>query len=75
MNLVLALWLLLAVPAMAQDARYCGPPARDEDGVIVRSREVLRAFQRVYPCPGNGAAAGACPGWYKDHTIPLVWWL
>jgi len=64
----------LLVPAVVfpQDARYCGPPARDADGTILRSRAVLRAFQQVYPCPANGAAAGRCPGWYKDHIIPLV---
>jgi hypothetical protein len=66
------LLLLWAAPAFSQDARYCGPPARDADGAILRSRAVLREFQRVYPCPANGAASGRCPGWYKDHIIPLV---
>ena len=74
MNRAAALFILLLTSAAgwAQDARYCGPPARDADGVIVRSREVLREFQRLYPCPANGQAAGSCPGWFRDHTIPLV---
>lgn len=72
-RLVLALILLLAsLPALADDARYCGPAPRDADGTILRSREVLRDFQRIYPCPVNGQSAGACPGWFKDHIVPLV---
>lgn len=71
--IVLVLFMALLSPAaFAQDARYCGPPVRDKDGVIVRSSAVLREFQRLYPCPVNGQASGACPGWSKDHTIPLV---
>lgn len=68
------LWILLlaSVPAWAEDGRYCGPPERDADGVILRSAAVLREFQRLYPCPVTGSATGACPGWFKDHTIPLV---
>lgn len=63
---------VMLVPAWAQDGRYCGPPARDEDGVIIRSRPLLREFQRLYPCPATGKTSGACPGWYKDHIVPLV---
>lgn len=69
------LWILLLLASLsgwAQDARYCGPPARDADGTILRSRELLRDFQAVYPCPANGKASGACPGWFKDHIVPLV---
>lgn len=72
MRLLIALLLMLAGSALAQDARYCGPAARDAEGTIIRSREVLREFQRIYPCPGNGQPQGACPGWYKDHIVPLV---
>jgi hypothetical protein len=71
MCIVLALQML-AWPAAAQDARYCGPPKRDALGTIVRSREVLRDFQGIYPCPANGQPVGACPGWFKDHIVPLV---
>lgn len=66
------LLLLFSLAGWAQDARYCGPPARDALGTIVRSRQVLRDFQQLYPCPATGEARGACPGWFKDHTIPLV---
>jgi hypothetical protein len=69
---LLALILVLASNALAQDARYCGSAARDTDGNILRSREVLREFQRIYPCPANGQAVGGCPRWYKDHVVPLV---
>lgn len=72
-RLFIALILLLAsLTAWAQDARYCGPPERDALGTIVRSRQVLRDFQAIYPCPANGQAMGACPGWFKDHIVPLV---
>lgn len=67
-----SLILLASLSALAQDARYCGPPKRNHDGVIVRSRAVLRDFQRIYACPSTGRYTGACPGWYKDHVIPLV---
>lgn len=71
--ILLALLMLASLaPALAQDGRYCGPPARDADGTILRSRALLREFQRVYPCPANGQPAGACPGWFKDHIVPLV---
>lgn len=69
---LLVFLLLVASLALAQDPRYCGPPARDADGTILRSRAVLREFQRIYPCPANGQPAGSCPGWYKDHIVPLV---
>ncbi len=72
---VLMLWLALLFAGAADaadDARYCGPPKRDEDGVIVRSRAVLREFQRIYACPSTGRYTGACPGWYRDHVVPLV---
>lgn len=52
--------------------RYCGPPARTEDGRIKRSREVLRAYKKLHPCPATGLSAGACPGWSINHTIPLA---
>jgi hypothetical protein len=36
-----------------------------------RSRWVPQAFQRSHPCPSTGRKTGACPGWIKDHIIPL----
>lgn len=70
--LLLCLALLATPWAWAQDARYCGAPKRDADGDIVRSRAVLRSFQAMYPCPSTGLQAGACPGWFRDHVVPLV---
>lgn len=70
--ILLAPLMLASLGAIAQDGRYCGPPARDADGVILRSRAVLRDFQRLYPCPATGLQHGACPGWFKDHIVPLV---
>lgn len=66
------LLLALSLPAYGQDPRYCGPPARDADGKILRSRAVLAEFQRIYPCPSTGKTTGACPGWAIDHTVSLA---
>jgi hypothetical protein len=37
-----------------------------------RSLEVKHAFQRQHPCPSTGGATGACPGYIKDHIVPLA---
>jgi hypothetical protein len=37
-----------------------------------RSRDVAREFQREHPCPSTGNTSGACPGYVKDHIIPLA---
>ena len=37
-----------------------------------RSREVTREFQREHPCPSTGLTSGACPGYRKDHVMPLA---
>lgn len=56
---LVGLLLLLACPVGAT----CPP--------VHRSQAVLRAFQRQVPCPSTGKTTGACPGWVKDHRIPL----
>ena len=28
-------------------------------------------FQRLHPCPANGAREGDCPGYAIDHVVPL----
>jgi hypothetical protein len=28
-------------------------------------------FQRLHPCPANGARDGDCPGYAIDHVVPL----
>ena len=37
-----------------------------------RSREVTREFQREHPCPSTGRTTGSCPGYRKDHIVPLA---
>ena len=54
-----------------QEQRYCGPPVRTADGSIRRRSDVLTAFNKVHPCPATGLSSGACPGWHRDHIIPL----
>ena len=65
--------LLLSAPAFAgplDDSRFCGSPKRLANGEIMRRADVLRAFEKAYPCP---APVGTkCPGWYRDHVIPLA---
>lgn len=74
-RLALIVLSLLAVPASADspllETRICGAPARNADGTIRRRADVLRAFQRLHPCPSTGRTTGACPGWAKDHIVPL----
>lgn len=36
-----------------------------------RSDATRREFQREQPCPATGKTTGACPGFVKDHVIPL----
>lgn len=38
---------------------------------VKRSAHVLAAFQRQTPCPSTGRTTGRCPGYVKDHIIPL----
>lgn len=58
--------------ATLNDPRFCGSPVRDANGDIMRSAAVLRAFQKIHPCPATGLPTGACPGWAKDHIVPLA---
>jgi hypothetical protein len=37
-----------------------------------RSRAVAREFQREHPCPSTGLTTGACPGYWRDHIVPLA---
>ena len=31
----------------------------------------VTCVQREHPCPSTGLTSGACPGYRKDHVIPL----
>jgi hypothetical protein len=37
-----------------------------------RSASVKREFQLTHPCPATGRTSGACPGYIKDHVVPLA---
>ena len=52
----LLILLLLTVPAAGAD----------------RSRTLRAEFQRLNPCPANGATRGACPGYQIDHREALI---
>lgn len=64
--------VMLLTNTVYADSRVCGQPERDADGKIKRSAQVLREFQKLYPCPSTGKRYGSCPGWAKDHVIPLA---
>ena len=36
-----------------------------------RSKSVLRQFQQQFACPSTGLKTGTCPGFQRDHWIPL----
>lgn len=36
-----------------------------------RDRDVPKRFQQAHPCPSTGKSSGACPGWQRDHVVPL----
>jgi len=59
---------LLALAVLA----LCLLPAAGLVGRPVRSKKVLSAFQRLHPCPSTGKTAGPCPGYVKDHIVPLA---
>jgi hypothetical protein len=56
-------WLIVAttraLPAFASASEH-------------RSRAVAREFQREHPCPSTGLTSGPCPGFWKDHIVPLA---
>lgn len=65
--------LLLPCTALAEDPRFCGAPARDARGEIIRSASVLKEFERRYPPPPPIVwPGGMTEGWYRDHVIPLA---
>jgi hypothetical protein len=36
-----------------------------------RDPKVPHEFQRTHPCPSTGRTSGACPGYVRDHVVPL----
>jgi hypothetical protein len=59
--------LVSLIVALAVAFSPAAPSAREH-----RSREATREFQREHPCPSTGRLSGACPGYTKDHVIPLA---
>jgi hypothetical protein len=37
-----------------------------------RSTSVKREFQLTHPCPATGRTDRPCPGYVKDHIVPLA---
>jgi hypothetical protein len=37
-----------------------------------RSAVVKHEFQLTHPCPTTGLTSGRCPGYVKDHIVPLA---
>lgn len=72
MACILAFEALAIQPDQLVETRYCGTPLRNADGTIKRSTTILKAFQKLHPCPSTGKTDGACPGWAINHTIPLA---
>jgi hypothetical protein len=54
---ILAVCLVLAIPASAKEHR---------------SASVKHEFQLTHPCPSTCLTSGACPGYVKDHIVPLA---
>lgn len=66
-----------AQPDPLTEIRYCGPPKRDANGVIVRRADVLVAFKKIHPCPLDVLKLRAvpdrtCPNWQMNHVVPLA---
>jgi len=60
-------------PLTLLDAIILGILAISTAGAIEpRSLEVKHEFQRQHPCPSTGRTTGACPGYVKDHVVPLA---
>jgi hypothetical protein len=38
----------------------------------LRSASAKHEFQLTHPCPATGRTRGACPGYVKDHVVPLA---
>jgi hypothetical protein len=67
---------LLAALLLALSVYGCATPPAAPVGTpkhtVERSRAARQEFQRLNPCPANGKAHGACPGYVVDHIVPLA---
>lgn len=39
-----------------------------------RSQVVARELQLIHPCPSTGLRKGRCPGFERDHRLPLCFY-
>jgi hypothetical protein len=70
MKKLIILSLVLSMPVVAEDARYCYAKEdvpRTSTGTIKRSQTAVKSFKKEHPCPVT-----PCLGWEVDHVIPLV---
>lgn len=62
-------WLIAIVIVLLCSVTLC------EDGrtqwVEARDRNVALLFQQLHPCPSADRSTGPCPGYVRDHIIPL----
>src|SRR6267143_450452 len=64
---------LVVPPLTLIDALIVGTLAISTAGASeYRSYSVKHEFQRQHPCPSTGRPTGACPGYIKDHIVPLA---
>ena len=73
---VLASWLLVGMgtgwvrAAAWTDALF--PENRHDFGPVPRGAKVKHEFHLTHPCPSTCLTSGACPGYVKDHIVPLA---
>jgi len=53
-------------------ARRLRHPAPAASAREHRSAAVKHEFQLAHPCPATGLTRGRCPGYVKDHIVPLA---
>jgi hypothetical protein len=63
MNTALPIYVLMAVCVALPVSASAKQP---------RSGSAKREFQVTHPCPATGRTRGACPGYTKDHVVPLA---
>jgi hypothetical protein len=44
----------------------------EHDEIELRSASVKREFQLTHTCPATGRTSKTCPGYVKDHVLPLA---
>jgi hypothetical protein len=60
---------LCSLPPCSPSASSCETPLQPNQ---YRSASVKREFQLTHPCPVTGRTSGACPGYVKDHVVPVA---